>query len=453
MAWKTFVAAVTALSLLGQGIPWASGRAAGFSSGNEPRPQVVDRSKRPASSADARKLRKPSDPEAVALLIHLLDRYASEVPDKTELDKRVEQRLSQNGVTRESARRMMANFRKISLSERRAVLGQWAEIPTRERIPESRYRAAFERAAQAAGRLRHPISTDSHPPNPSTRRSPKQLGPNRKPKSLGLLQPGYPHTILTSFRQETDPWDSEIPRVQHISYTPALAFQQPAYPRYMVWYEGLWCHEETSIDGTGDSDQIYIITTVTDEAGNVTTRLHPRPYGTDTYDLMNTSDHRTGPRSRVSGNGLGRRGRPISGLPAQDLTLTVAVFEHDEGDPEETASAVGAAVAIGAASCFLVPVPACLLFVAGAAVLGVVAALLSGGGDDLISTETVLISSSQITQWAAQEPRLKEGEIPYHFSTIHEGGAFDITNPLDGPAGADYHVYFTVREVPPPPAR
>ncbi len=412
------------------------------------RPQVTG-----GSGGDVRKLRKPPDPEAVALLIHLLDRFASDVPDKTELDKRVEQRLSQNRVTRESARRMMANFRKVSLAERRAVLGQWADIPARERIAESRYRAAFERAAQAAGRLRHPVSNDSHPPNPSTRQSPKQLRPARKPQPRGWLKPlDTPQVFPTGFRQSPESRKSETPWLRHISYSPALAFQQPPYPRYLLWYEGLWCHEETYVDNTGNTDQIYIITTVTDEEGNITTKLHPRPYDEETYEGLNAGDHRTGPRSRISGNGVGRRGRSISGLPAQDLTLTVAVFEHDTGElfwVEDILVGVTATLLAGCGT--LGGNPAVCAAAAISALVTFTYHLLTGGSDDLISVETVAIAGSDIGTMANEEPRVKLGEIPYHFSTIHLGGDYDILDPLDGPAGADYHVYFTIRLVPPPP--
>ena len=411
------------------------------------RPQVTG-----GSGGDIRKLRKPPDPEAVALLIHLLDRFASDVPDKTELDKRVEQRLSQNGVTRESARRMMANFRKISLAERRAVLGQWADIPARERIAESRYRAAFERAAQAAGRLRHPVSTDSHPPNPSTRQSPKQLRPARKPQPRGWLKPlDTPEALPTGFRQSPESRDWEMPWVRRISYSPVLAFQEQPYPRYLLWYEGLWCHEETYADNTNDNDQIYIITTVTDAHGNITAKFHPWPYDTDTYEDLNAGDHRTGPRSRVSGNGVGRRGRSISGLPAQDLTLSVGVFEHDMAPIDDGERVLAGLTGLLGAACAAGGNPG----VCAAAAVGLLVTftyhVLTGGSDDLISVETVTIADSEVARMANEEPRVKLGAIPYHFSTIHQGGDFDIGDAFDGSAGADYHVYFTIRLVPPPP--
>jgi hypothetical protein len=65
-----------------------------------------------------------------------------------------------------------------------------------------------------------------------------------------------------------------------------------------------------------------------------------------------------------------------------------------------------------------------------------VVAIFTGGEDDPLSVETVTVSADQIREWAADPPAsTRRGNIPYHFSTIHNGyGNSD---------GADYHFYFS----------
>jgi hypothetical protein len=141
--------------------------------------------------------------------------------------------------------------------------------------------------------------------------------------------------------------------------------------------------------------------------------------------------------------------------------MNVAVFESDMGNPDYvlgilqalmTVAMVVAAVTFSTFTPGLWTISAAAAAAAAAFALAALAYdLVSGGEDDLVSTETVSLAASQIQVYADEEPSFKKGEIPYHFSTIHRGGGFDLANPLDGPAGADYHIYFTIRRVPPPP--
>ncbi len=460
MPLKEILAVVASLSLLGQGLPLVEARISPWASRVEGGRQVVERSgsrSRVVVPGGKRRLQKPSDPEAVGLLIHLLDRYSRDMPDKGELDRRIEQRLSREAGSRESARRMVANFRSIPLSERRALMGRWAEIPAEERISESQYRAAFERLARLVGRPKPATAADDHAVSGTNQQTPKHgRTENTRRPARGLLNPGeIPRGIDGAPWDTRAAWDPTVSILRPASYW-LVPGGQAQYPRYILWYEGLWCHRETDADHGTDSDEIYVITTVADAEGNLTTKLHPRPYDKETYEELDDGDHRTGPRSQVSGNGTGPGGRRISGLPAQDLVLNVTLFESDMGNPDVVKTTlevlIGVCLAV-AVVCLGNPQvwPVSSVAVLAAITFGFAEILysnLSGSEDDLVSSQTLTITASQMQVYADEEPRFKKGEIPYHFSTIHknEGNAW-----FDGPEGADYHAYFTVRRVPPPP--
>ncbi len=460
MPGRAFVSMLAAFSLLLQGLTLVEARVGEWAKRIEGGQQVVERTRSRNSAvlpSGKRKLQKPIDPEAVGLLIHLLDRYSRDMPDKGELDRRIEQRLSRDPGSRESARRMVANFRSIPLSERRALMGRWAEIPAEERMPESRYRAAFERLARSVDRPRPATDADDHAGKGTNQQTPKH-GRTEKTRlpMRGLLNPmGIPHGIHATPWETPTIWNPMASFLWYVSYSP-IPTPQLQLPRYILWYEGLWCHRETDADHGTDSDEIYVITTVADAEGNLTTKLHPRPYDKQTYEDLDDGDHRVGPRSQVSGNGTGQGGRRISGLPAEDLVLNVTVFESDMGNPDVMKSILEVLIGVCFAVALVVLINPQLWPVTAAAGIAALAfgfaeilySNISGSEDDLVASQTVTIIASQMQVYADEEPRFKKGEIPYHFSTIHKNQG----NPwIDGPEGADYHVYFTVRRVPPPP--
>lgn len=159
---------------------------------------------------------KPSDPEAAALLLNLIARYAADVPDKTDLDRRIEASLGNSPHGRQIAQRIVDRFHSIPLQFRQEAYGQYANVTT-QRFERSRYETAFGRVMQSATKA-------GAPPTVPQRYS--------QPMSLGY---------------------------------------ESSYYIYKLRYKGMTCFVETN-DGPG-SDEIYIIFSVTTfENGQPVTR-------------------------------------------------------------------------------------------------------------------------------------------------------------------------------------
>jgi hypothetical protein len=369
-----------------------------------------------------RKLPKPSDPEAAALLIHLIERYARNVPNKTVLDRALELKLGTTSNSRATALRLAAKFRAIPLNERRAVLGAWADLTPETSVPVSQYQAAFKRLASSAGKppLLPTAPDDTHPIGPQPPLNEK----HRKRDSTAQLpgSAGVRHAALRRVPPEG--------RVDGTTGSVHLAALQAT--RYRLSYEGLYCHYETDSDQLTSpfDDEIYIITSVIDANGFNWMTRHPRPYYQGWYETLDDGDTRTGPRRFCWGGAEGQL--------AQELTLTVTVFERDTGDPEDAQDAMAIAWTAAGVVCEStnVTLAACLISVGVAVLVSAVATILEGGEDDLVQVQTRTLTANQIQTWDNTDPRMR-GNIPYHFSTIH------ITD--DGnAAGADYHVYFRI---------
>jgi hypothetical protein len=384
-------------------------------------------------------LRKLADAEAASLFIHLIERYAKGVRDKNELDERIEQRLARTPQARETARRFAANFRGISIADRRVMFGEWADLSVEQKIPISQYRAAFSRWAQSAGSAQPATGQEQH-----------SLRPRSSPVSQKHTRSGSPTTNPpVPGRRPTRPATNSNrpgvrsalpvlsqPRFNRTVFTAAVAGPVQRPDRFALHYEGMWCHAEADDDAVFDgpwNDEIYVVTQVIDSHGDDATTTHPRPHRPKWYEDVNDNDHRRGPRRRCWGG--------QDGKAAQDLTLIATAFEHDNGDVDVVAGIISLVGLVAAVLCF-----AGLGLAVGCAVAIVAAALLAlwniltGGVDDLISVVTVPITARQIRDWADDPPLLsRRGNLPYHFSTVHSGGS--------EAAGADYHFYFTVERV------
>jgi hypothetical protein len=132
-------------------------------------------------------------------------------------------------------------------------------------------------------------------------------------------------------------------------------------------------------------------------------------------------------------------------LAAEDLTLTVAVFEHDDGDPKEVERLFLEGLALLQVLCAAAlftggPIAGLACELIGLAFVGLITgatAIFTGGEDDPLSIEAVTITADQIRDWGGEPPASsRRGNIPYHFRTIHTGRG--------NAAGADYHLYFSI---------
>jgi hypothetical protein len=380
------------------------------------------------------KLPKPSDPEAAALLIHLIERYARNVPNKTVLDRALELKLGSTSSSRATALRLAAKFRAIPLNERRAVLGAWADLTPETSVPVSQYQTAFKRLASSAGKPPQ-FSTapdDTHPIGPQPPLNEK----HRKRDSTARLPGGESvrHAVLR--RPGTGPQDAPSappgPEGRMDGATRSVHLAALQATRYRLSYEGLYCHYETASDQATSpfDDEIYILTSVIDANGSNWMTRHPRPYDQGWYVRLDDGDTRTGPRRYCWGG--------AEGQPAQELTLTVTVFERDTGDPEDAQDAMEIAWTAAGVVCEAtnVTLAACLVSVGVAVLVSAIAGIFMGGEDDLVEVQTRTITANQIRTWDNTDPRMR-GNIPYHFSTIH-------INDDGNAAGADYHVYFRI---------
>lgn len=400
---------------------------------------------------DARKgnrLGSLKDPQAVALVVHLLERYANNIADKTEMDKRLEQTLTKKKFSRENVQRMIANFQRIPVAERRTALGRYADIPLEKKFSNQEYQTAFNRLTntdinrylqrtepdERAPRVR-PNSKHSKTEPPDSESTPgesdkRQKRQDKKPPERQFLN----QSTLNG---------SASRMMTYASFTapPHALTGAQEEPRYRLWYEGLRCVADTDADNFSDADEIYIITTVTDASGNDWTTRHPRPHDPNWYTGLDSGETRTGPRRGCWGG--------ENGQLAQNLTLTVYLFERDEGDPEEIEEAIrlmwATAGAICSATAHNTIVP-CIVGLAIALVINVAINLFTGGEDDLVETRVKNISADDLRRWDNEDPH-RRGNIFYHFSTSHQNNSDGGWT--DGAAGAEYRVYFRVASILP----
>src|SRR5262245_29677990 len=97
-----------------------------------------------------RELKPLTSPEAFGLFVNLLARYANDVPDKTDIERKLEVRLGDDPRTRAVAGRLVKNFKEIPAEQRIKELGDLAE-PNLSRFPDERLTAAFKNIPTPSG--------------------------------------------------------------------------------------------------------------------------------------------------------------------------------------------------------------------------------------------------------------------------------------------------------------
>ena len=393
-----------------------------------------------ASDAKRRKLVKPRDTEAMALFMHLLERYANNVPDKSDADLRLEQRLAKSPGSRAAIKRLVGKFRKIPADDRNQLLGSHANISPTVKLPKQRYDAAFRRVAGALRQI--PMLERFTPEEPTPTRTGTNGGKRgfdrepveRTPRDRSAIEPDQPFWAPPSISEIFTFAGGSVPNLG-LGIAPAYAAPAPRQnDEYRLTYTGLRCREEAFYDGGTNSDEIYIITSVLDpndsDRAAVTTK-HPQggAYGEgDYYTELDDGNIRQGPnrncwRSNQWGGG------------ARDLILTVSVFEQDSGNPEETKEEISDALEAAKELCD--GCPGWLVFVLDA--MDFLVDNVFSFEDDLIEKVERRIDARDIPAYANErdhDHRLRQYEhddrtINYHFRTRHNAHE-----------GADYRVYF-----------
>jgi hypothetical protein len=310
----------------------------------------------PAAHAE----RKP----AAALFLHLLDRYANDAPNRTDVEAAMAAELDMVPGAKQQLQQPIARWKAVPPARREAILGAaFTDLPLGRAISRERMEETFRRAVKS--------SVPVEVPGPAG--------------SEGLQA-----------------------RIAH-------------HVEYRVEYAGLHCREESDWDRGTNSDEPYVIFTMTDGARTWSQRT---PIYGD-IDSGNTRGPGAVPLQLFPESGSSSRSRSIG--------FVVTVMEHDEGDPDyyraEIKTVVEAARVV--ASILGLPIPEMVRDV----VVDVVNAIV-GSGDDEIDTETASLGPRSMEQFGAADPTAAHG-LSYHFKTDHRGD------------GARYEVMFRVREVRP----
>lgn len=433
--WRALAVLLVALSLLAASYPGSAQQPIRTTS------QQTPTRANQAPEAKKRKLVKPGDPEAMALFMHLLERYANNVPDKSEVDLRLEQRLAKSPGSRAAIKRLAGKFRKIPAADRNQLLGSHANISPTMKVPKQRYDAAFRRVA---GTVRQIPKLERFAPEEAT---PIRSGPinsgkkgidrepiERPPHDRSAIEPEQPFWPLLQGAEIFTFAGGPGPDFG-VGIAPAYAALAPWQANeYRLTYTGLRCREEAFYDGGTASDEIYIITSVLDpNDGNraaVTTK-HPQggAYGEDDYYTeLDDGNVRQGPNRNVWHSNQWGGG-------ARDLILMVSVFEQDFGNPEETKEEVSDAIEAAKELCD--GCPGWLVFVIDA--LDFLVDNVFSFEDDLIEKVERRIDARDIPAYVNErdnDHRLQRYEhdgrvISYHFRTRHNAHE-----------GADYRGYF-----------
>ena len=435
MPWRVLVVLLVVSGLLAMTYPGSAQRHSDTSNR-----QTASRAGQ-APEGKKRKLVKAKDPEAMALLMHLLERYANNAPDKSEMDLRIERALAKRPGSREAMKRLAAKFRKMAPADRQYLLGSHASISSATKLSKQRYQAAFDRASKVARQI--PKLEQFAPEEETPARSGLQRGSKRgidrepverrtgdrsTPPPEQQSWPGLLAAGIFAFTGGAGPNYGVGTADTSSAFTPWPANE------YRLTYTGLRCREETFYDGGTSDDEIYIITSVLDpnnDDRDAVTMKHPRGgrYGEgDYYDELDDGNIRQGPNRNIWHSNQWGGG-------ARDLVLWVSVFEQDHGNPEETKEEVSDAIEAAKEACD--GCPGWLVFVLDA--LDFLVDNIFSFEDDLIEKVERRIDAGDIPRYVNEEDnshRLREYErdgrvIRYHFRTRHNENE-----------GADYRAYF-----------
>lgn len=429
--WRAFAVLLMSISLLAASFPGSAQRP--IRTTNQQTPARADQS----SEAKKRKLVKPRDPEAMALFMHLLERYANNAPDKSEADLRLEQRSVKTPNSRAAIKRLVEKFRKIPAADRTQLLGSYANISPTMKLPKQRYDAAFRRVAGTARqipkleRFTPEEAMPTRPGQPNTGKKGIDREPIERPshdrsaiESERLFWPLLSGAGMFTFGNGAGPNFGVGIAPAHAALAPWQANE------YRLTYTGLRCREEAFYDGGTISDEIYIITSALDpndsDRSAVTTK-HPQggAYGEDEYYTeLDDGNVRRGPNRNVWHSNQWGGG-------TRDLVLWASVFEQDSGNPEETKEEISDA--LDAAKELCDGCPGWLVFVLDA--LDFLVDNVFSFEDDLIEKVERRIDARDIPAYVNERDdthQLHEYErISYHFRTRHNANE-----------GADYRVYF-----------
>lgn len=195
-----------------------------------------------------RTLIRPSSPEAFAFVVHALARYATDAPNRTQVEARVAAALGDTDQRRAVARKLVDRFRRVPADRRRHLFGALAE-PNVTAFPETRFETAIRSIPAAQDIVEH-----------------------RDDVGLAPL----PDSSLND--------------------------------RYTLIYRGLYCQDDTNEGwGLGGPDEPYVITSVAEitRDGQNVVRTERHPIGSPKhYSDLSDGKFRDGPLAACHGPAL-----------------------------------------------------------------------------------------------------------------------------------------------------
>lgn len=370
----------------------------------------------PAAGA-LRPMKPAPNPEAAALILGLLARYADDVQDKTEVDRSVARALDAMNA-RAALRDGIRRFEARPIAERRLALGSFADTDLRAKRPVDRYRAVFGQLGRTRGAVVAPLvpATLADPFGVATTSGATTNTKLARQENLGPLPQVAPRVVKGALGAPAAGSGLQVLR-------PATT---PGEPWSVVKYTGLWCESEMDWDRGSDSDEIYVVVSAltlgADGLPVVTSTRHPMTQAY--YGDVDSREKRDWPIAEVW-RGTG-----------QDLQLVVHVMEQDGGDPDAFLAAVGATWATGLGVAVLTGGIA-LVGAALASIFETVVWILDlvfGAADDPVGDpQSITLSAERLRQ-------LRGSDAPPYGST---GMAAELRTRHTG-GGADYRVLFRV---------
>jgi hypothetical protein len=230
---------------------------------------------------------------------------------------------------------------------------------------------------------------------------------------------GYPASDEVDFPEGGRPNEFQHGGIDWWKDTGAIALRD-----VVVHYTGLYCFSETDWDQASDSDEPYVIVSVSTPQIGDTKR-------TGVYDDVDAGEARPDSLEIY-------RGRPYG------INIGSVLMEHDFGDPnkykDEVQQVVMGVHAAGTAALGLIPGAGPVIAAIAGPALGTLMPSIGGAindalnwGDDRIGESTVTLSARQLVLLAARTE-----------NSTHEGIGFKVESGLISGLGASYKTYFGI---------
>jgi len=343
---------------------------------------------------------------ASAIFVHLLDRYVNDAPNKTRLDQVIATALDVTPGARDLLKPSIDRWRAIPLEQRREIYGdEFSDLTAIARMPSDTIEAELRKSME---------------------------------KPLLNIAPGIRGKPLPNFagRTEAPPafgWEpmpvnaAQIPQVAGLDI-PALTSElsnvvstmSPAL--YKIDFAGIYCIKETSWDQSSDSDEPYVLFTMTDGFNE------PWSQSSMVYDDMDSDDD-WGPLPAL----LSLYGQDGPAQP-KEISITAVVMEHDFGDPDALKEKVrlGVKAAQSLAQIYGIPVPDAVVNFATEIIND-----LLGTGDDFLGISSFVVEPGGFVYYAQQPLAHFKVQIDYHLVSYHTDG------------DAEYQVFYRVKQTEP----